>query len=97
LLLHLGEGMQLTLVMRTVRTWRPEAFCAGLEGAGLARVGEVPPGLAAFAGTAWPKKQHSSAEATAARRNMDRWGALFAKENPSAPENLMHRVGGHRP
>lgn len=88
LLLHLAVGMQLTLVMRTVRTCRLVdagvgaalcglAFCVGLEGAAL------PPGLAAFAGEDWPTKQHSSAEATAARGNMDRWGALLAKKIPS--------------
>lgn len=78
LLLHLTVGMQLTLVMRTVRTCgldacmevvlRGAAFRAGLaapEGAAL------PPALAAFA-CGWPIVQHSSAEATAASTNMDR-------------------------
>jgi hypothetical protein len=38
--------------------------------------------LAAFAAAGRPAQQHSSAEATAARKNMDRWGALFAKKIP---------------
>jgi hypothetical protein len=82
-------GMQLTLVMRTVRTCgldaclevvlRGAAFRAGLaalEGAAL------PPALAAFA-CGWPIAQHSSAEATAASAKMDRWVAQFAKKLPS--------------
>jgi hypothetical protein len=87
LLLHLAVGMQLTLVMRTVWICGLEAcfvaalcglaFCAGLEGAAL------PPELVAFAEEREPAKQHSSADATVASTNMDRWGALFAKKIPS--------------
>ncbi|HEY5045710.1 MAG TPA: hypothetical protein VII53_07615 [Solirubrobacteraceae bacterium] len=68
-------GMQLTLVIRTVRTCRlgvavfGAALRAGREGAA---PGAVPPGLVASADAENPSKQHSSAEATAARGNMDR-------------------------
>src|SRR5271155_610808 len=95
LVLHLTEGMQLTLVMRTVRTCRLVEACLGtvlcegallpvaLAGALVEPVGAVPPGLGASARGVNPIKpieQHSSAEATAARENMDRWGALFANK-----------------
>src|SRR5665213_841993 len=97
LLLHLVEGMQLTLVMRTVVTCKLEvdfvvalgepAFCAGPEGA--LAPGAVPPAPAASAWVVRPSKQHSSADRTAARESNDRWGASFAKMDPFAPDNLI--------
>jgi hypothetical protein len=93
LVLHLAEGMQLTLVMRTVRTCGLEACLeavlggaavpVGPAGVLVEPVGAVPPGLAASAredNPIEPIKQQSSAEATAASGNMDRWGALFANK-----------------
>src|SRR5271170_5032957 len=97
LVLHLAVGMQLTLVIRTVRTCRLVEACLGTvlcdgallpvapaAGALVEPVGAVPPGSAAPAGAGgtsrrYPLRQHSSsAKATAARENMDRWGAPFA-------------------
>jgi hypothetical protein len=95
LVLHLAVGMQLTLVIRTVRTCRLVEACleavffggavlpVAPAGALVEPVGAVPPGLAASAlgvNPIKPIEQHSSAEATAARENMDRWGALFANK-----------------
>jgi hypothetical protein len=90
LLLHLVLGMQLTFVMRTVRTCGLEAclevvVCGPVfapEPLG-AVAGAVPPAPAAPAEAGSPTRQHSSAEAIAARKDMDRWGALLTKKIPS--------------
>jgi hypothetical protein len=105
LLLHLTVGMQLTLVMRTVRTCGLDACLeVVLRGAAFFRAGlavlegaALPPALAAFAREGWPKTQHSSAKAAAASANMDRWGAQFAKKLPSRRRTRLPRTGGHRP
>jgi hypothetical protein len=93
--------MQLTFVMRTLRTCGLEAVLEDFLGAVFEAVfcapvlpvaplgAEAPPGLAAPAGAAGPARQHSSAEATAAMESMNRWEAPFAKINPFAPENLI--------
>jgi hypothetical protein len=95
LVLHLTEGIQLTLVIRTVRTCRLVVACLEADffdgvvlpvapaGALVEPVGAVPPGLAASArggNPIEPIKQHSSAETITARKDMDRWGAPFANK-----------------
>ena len=85
LVLQLAAGMQLTFVMRTVRTCAlVDCLEVGFGGAALPVAGaEAPPGLAAPAGAVSPTRQHSSAEATAAMESMNRWEAPFAKKIPS--------------